>query len=85
MSIDTQALRKEAHDVDVTLWVGKAGIGSVIEELDDQLRDRQLVKIKFLRSARGQRDVPTLAAELAESVDGTVIETRGNTAVVYHR
>lgn len=79
-----QELRKEAHDVDVTVWVGKGGIEAVIEELSDQLADRTLVKVKFLRSARGGTTVEELATELADEVNADLIETRGNTAV-YHR
>jgi RNA-binding protein len=80
--MDRQELRKEAHDLDVTVWVGKSGIDAVTDELADQLRDRTLVKVKFLRSARGSRDVEELAAEVAAAVDAEVIETRGNTAVL---
>jgi RNA-binding protein len=40
------------------------------------------VKVKFLRAARGSDDTETLAAELADSVGGDLIETRGNTAVL---
>lgn len=49
-------LRKEAHDLDVTVWVGKSGIEAVTEELRGQLKDRKLVKVKFLRAARGTAD-----------------------------
>jgi RNA-binding protein len=79
-----QQLRKEAHDLDVTVWVGKAGVESVAAELDSQLAERKLVKAKFLRSARGTDDTETVATELAEAVDADLVETRGNTAV-YHR
>lgn len=79
----TEELRKEAHDLDVTVWVGKAGIDSVVDELADQLEDTKLVKVKFLRSARGAGTTDELAATLAEKVDAELIETRGNTAV-YH-
>lgn len=75
--------REEAHDLDVTVWVGKAGLDPVVEELSDQLEDRELVKVKFLRSARGEQDTEALATELAESAEAELIETRGNTAV-YH-
>ncbi|OYR55777.1 RNA-binding protein, partial [Halorubrum halodurans] len=27
-----QELRKEAHDLDVTVWVGKGGIEAVVDE-----------------------------------------------------
>lgn len=79
----SEELRKKAHDLDVTVWVGKAGIESVSEELAGQLDENELVKVKFLRSARGTDSTDELAERLAELVGAEVIETRGNTAV-YH-
>ena len=76
-----RTLRERAHDVDVTVWVGKAGIDAVVEELSDQLDDRELVKAKFLRAARGGTTTEELAADLADRVDAEVVETRGHTAV----
>ncbi len=78
-----QKLRKEAHDLDVTVWVGKGGIDPVVDELADQLDDRTLVKAKFLRAARGGDSTDELAAELAAAVDADLVETRGNTAVFH--
>jgi RNA-binding protein len=69
------------HELDATLRVGKRGIDAVTDELDDQLDDSEFVKVKFLRSARGGTDAETLAADLAEAVDATVVRTRGHTAV----
>lgn len=76
-------LREQAHNLDVTVWVGKAGLESVTDELANQLETRELVKVKFLRSAISGDDIETLATELANQIDATVIETRGHTAV-YH-
>jgi len=78
-----QQLRKEAHDLDVTVWVGKHGIDAVVDELGGQLDDRTLVKVKFLRAARGGTTTDELADELADAVDAELIETRGNTAVLH--
>ncbi len=80
---DRQKLRKDAHDVDVTVWVGKSGIDAVIEETKEQLDARDLVKVKFHRAARGGTTTEDLARDLADRVDATLVETRGNTAV-YH-
>jgi RNA-binding protein len=77
-------LRAEAHDLDVTVWVGKAGVDAVVDELDDQLTDRGMVKAKFLRAARGGTTTGDLAEELADRVGADLLETRGNTAV-FHR
>jgi RNA-binding protein len=76
-------LRAEAHDLDVTVWVGKGGIDAVVDELEDQLGDRRLVKATFLRSARGGGTTEELAEELADRVDADLVETRGNTAVFH--
>lgn len=78
-----QQLRKEAHDLDVTVWVGKSGIDAVVDELADQLDDRKLVKAKFLRAARGGTSTDALADELADAVNADLVETRGNTAVFH--
>jgi len=75
--------RKRAHDVDATIRVGKGGVEAVTEELSDQLRERDLVKVKFLRAARGGTDTEQLANELAEAAEAELIETRGHTAT-YH-
>ncbi len=81
--MDKQALRKEAHDLDVTVWVGKSGVDAVVGELSDQLDERDLVKVKFHRSARGGTSTEGVAADLAEAANAELIETRGNTGVYY--
>jgi RNA-binding protein len=78
-----QQLRKEAHDLDVTVWVGKAGIEAVVDETTDQLDTAKLVKVKFLRAARGGTTTDELAAELADAAGAELVETRGNTAVLH--
>jgi RNA-binding protein len=82
--MDQEDLRRRAHDLDVTVWVGKGGIGAVVDELDDQLRERDLVKVKFLRAARGGTDTDELAVALAERVGAEVVDVRGHTGV-FHR
>jgi RNA-binding protein len=81
--MSTNDLRRRAHDLDVTVWVGKAGVDGVVDELDDQLKRRDLVKVKFLRASRGGTTTEALAAELADAVDAELVETRGHTAVVH--
>jgi RNA-binding protein len=79
-----ERLRERAHGVDATLRVGKGGVESVADELDSQLGERELVKVKFLRAARGAGTTDELADDLRERVDAELVETRGNTAT-YHR
>jgi len=79
MSDTTRSQR--IHELETTLRVGKRGVEAVTDELDSQLKDRTFVKVKFLRASRGGTDTETLAADLADSVGATVVETRGHTAV----
>lgn len=73
--------RRRIHDLDATLRVGKNGPEAVADELSDQLGDRDLVKVKFLRAALGGTDTETVASDLAEMASAEVVETRGHTAV----
>ncbi|MFP8889355.1 YhbY family RNA-binding protein [Natrialbaceae archaeon A-CW2] len=81
--MDTQELKKRAHDLDVTVWVGKSGVDAVVDELNDQLANENLVKVKFLRAARAGDSTESKAQSLAEEVNGTLVETRGHTAVIH--
>ncbi|WP_254529615.1 YhbY family RNA-binding protein [Natrinema gelatinilyticum] len=79
--MDKQERKRKAHDLDVTVWVGKSGIDSVVDELDDQLSSRPLVKVKFLRAARAGSSTDEKAADLADRINAELIDTRGHTAV----
>lgn len=81
--MDIQELRKQAHDVDVTVWVGKGGIEAVVEELRGQLDERELVKVKFLSARAPGESTEDQAEALAERIDATLVETRGHTAVFH--
>ena len=76
-------LRAKAHDLDVTVWVGKKGPDAVVEELDGQLSNQDLVKVKFLRAARSEGSTDELASRLADDVGADLVETRGNTGVLH--
>lgn len=82
-TIMAKDLDTKAHEADVTVWVGKSGLEAVVDELKDQVHDRDVVKVKFLRAARGNKDTEELAEELAEMASVDIVDVRGNTAV-YH-
>lgn len=81
--MDEKQLKRRAHELDVTVRVGKGGLETVVDEVDRQLGNRELVKVKFLRSARGGTETETLATDLAEHVSAELIDVRGHTAVVH--
>jgi RNA-binding protein len=77
---DSDRVRR-IHELDATLRVGKNGAEAVADELGDQLRERDLVKVKFLRSALGGTTTEDEADRLADLADAEVVQTRGHTAV----
>lgn len=77
----TEEKQRRIHDLSATLRVGKGGIDPVADELADQVADRGLVKVKFLRSARGEAATEELAERLGERAGVDLVQTRGHTAV----
>ena len=81
--MDQQERKRRAHDLDVTVWVGKGGLEAVVDELNDQLAASDLVKVKFLRAARAGASTDEQAETLAERVNAELVDVRGHTAVLY--
>lgn len=81
--MDEQELKRRAHDLDVTVWVGKGGLEAVVDELNDQLSARNLVKVKFLRAARADGSTDEQAETLADRVNADIVDVRGHTAVLH--
>jgi RNA-binding protein len=79
----TDDLDSAAHDLDVTVWVGKNGIDPVVDELNDQLAQRNTVKVRFQRAALGGTTTDERAEELAGRVSASVVDVRGHTAVLH--
>ncbi len=83
-SKDLAALKAEAHDVDVSLHVGKDGVtDSLGAELARQLERQRLVKVRLLKSAQVEGDRKSVATDLAGRGGAFLVEVRGNTAVYY--
>lgn len=77
-------LRGEAQSLDAKLQVGKAGLSDAfVEELVTMLKSDRLVKVRLLRSARAGEDTDEMAKTLADRADAVLVETRGNTVVLY--
>ncbi|MCX9009714.1 MAG: YhbY family RNA-binding protein [Candidatus Methanoperedens sp.] len=73
--------RVDSSALEPTLHVGKSGIESVAQELKTQLKNRETVKVKFLRTAFIEGDRREVMRKLAELTGSELVEVRGNTAV----
>ena len=80
-------IRKMAHDREfkVTLRIGRAGLtDAMFEELDAQLRSRKVVKVKMNKGLVEERgDRLNLFEEIAERMNATLVDARGNVAIYW--
>lgn len=82
---EIEELRGRAQSIDAQLQVGKAGISDgFVEELEATLKREGLVKLRLLRAARTGTSTEETAEALADRVDAALVETRGNTVVLYN-
>ncbi|MEM2934316.1 MAG: 50S ribosomal protein L10 [Methanocellales archaeon] len=79
-------MKEKAALLKAAIQIGKGGITSgVVEELRRQLKEKKLVKVKFLRSALEKAEKEQLVRELQERTGAILIEIRGNTAIFHEK
>lgn len=72
--------KESFQDLKPTIWVGKRGITNVmIDEIRRQLKDRKVVKVRWLRNTEIDPD------EIAASAGAVLLEVRGRTLVLRER
>ena len=76
------SLRSLAHNIDPTVYIGKAGVTeNVIKEIDQCLEARELVKIKLQEGA--ELDAKTVANELAPGLRAEFVQAIGRKFTLY--
>ncbi|WP_455644784.1 YhbY family RNA-binding protein [Methanosphaera sp.] len=68
----------------VEINVGKNGVNeNVIEEIKRQLKDGEIVKVRFSRTIASNKD--EFLEEIVTGTKSKLIDVRGNVAVLYKR
>ena len=79
-------IKREMGEEKPTIWVGKNQVSpKLLEEIGRQLDDREIVKIKILKSAIREGKASELASMVAKQTNAILIEVRGHTFVLYKR
>jgi RNA-binding protein len=79
-------LRATAASIEPATHIGKNGItDSLIEEINRQLKDNKLIKVKVLKSALDTIPREEIARQLAAKTGAELIELKGNTVVLFKR
>ena len=75
-------LRSLAHNIDPTVYIGKAGVtDNVIKEIEQCLEARELVKMKLQEGA--ELDAKTVANELAPGLRAEFVQAIGRKFTLY--
>lgn len=75
-------LRKLSHGQKPIFQMGKLGLSEVfIKQVDEALEKRELIKFNVLQNS--SETIDDVANQIAEAVDGQVIQIVGNTAILY--
>jgi RNA-binding protein len=68
------------HHLKPTIWIGKRGAtGVMIDEIKRQLKDRKVVKVRWLRNTEVDPEA------IAASAGADLLEVRGRTLVLVER
>lgn len=76
-------LRSKSKSLDPSVQIGKSGLSeSIIKEVKKQLDQKDMIKIKLLRSAIEDSDKKKIAEELAKKTGAELIDQIGFTLVL---
>lgn len=77
-------LRGLANTIDAIFQIGKGGISDVLlEQLDNALEARELIKITVLETAPGS--AKELAQDIADGTNSMVVQTVGNKITLFRQ
>jgi len=79
-------IKRKLSEEKPTIWVGKNGVSEeLVEEIEKQLKKREMVKIKILKSALEEYKAKQIASRTAEQTEAILIEVKGHTFMLYKR
>ena len=81
-----RALLARSKRIEATIWLGKEGVSAaLLSQIENQLKARELVKVKTQRSALQEVRTSDLAEKVAGFTSSTLVEIIGHTFTLYRR
>jgi RNA-binding protein len=79
-------LQARSRMTDPTIWIGKDGASEeLLKQVENQLKARELVKVKIHKSALAKVETSGLAEKIAASTSSDLVEIMGHTFTLYKR
>ncbi len=77
-------IKQELSTEKPTVWIGKEGTtAQIINEINSQLKKREMIKAKILKTALQEEKAKDIATKVATQTNSTLIEVRGHTFMLY--
>ncbi len=77
-------IKRELSAEKPTIWIGKEGAApQILNEVSRQLDQREMVKVKILKSALKNEVTKNVASKIAQKTSSTLIDVRGHTFILY--
>jgi RNA-binding protein len=77
-------IQQELSTEKPTVWIGKGGATTqLINEINNQLKKREMIKAKILKTALKEEKAREVATKIAKQTNSTLIEVRGHTFMLY--
>lgn len=77
-------IKQELNTEKPTIWIGKEGAtAQLINEINSQLKKREIIKAKILKTALKEEKAKDIATKVATQTNSTLIEVRGHTFMLY--
>jgi putative YhbY family RNA-binding protein len=75
-----RALARRSGQTNATIWLGKQGITpQLLNQIDNQLKSRELVKVKVQKSLAADVTIEDVASKIAKDTGSTLVNVRGRT------
>jgi RNA-binding protein YhbY len=73
-----------SRDFSITVRIGRSGVAdNLIKELDEQLKSKQIVKVKLNRGLTEKDSKQEIWTHICNKLSATLVLARGNVAVFY--
>ena len=76
-------IKRELSSEKPTIWIGKQGAPQILNEVSRQLDQKEMVKVKILKTALKNEMTKNIASRIAQKTSSTLIEVRGHTFILY--
>jgi RNA-binding protein len=79
-------LKTESRVIEPTIWIGKEGLSQqLIQHVQNQLKARELVKVKLQKSALTDSETESVAKKTSGATGSIIVDVIGHTFTLYKK